>query len=108
MALGDLIPPAMLAVLVVGVIAGLFGRAGLWAMLASAALFVLSLWFPVPGAAEETARLHLHWFPVSLLLLIVTLPSIAAAMLIGLLVRVMVRSARGECGPSRPVASLNS
>ena len=77
-------------------IAGLIGRGGWWAMLASVELFVLSLWFPQPGAAERDAAMHLHWFPVSLLMLILTLPSVAAAMLIGFLARAVAAAALGH------------
>ena len=87
MAPSTLIPLLMVGVLVVSLVCGLLGRRAGTAMLVSLALFVVSLWFPQTVAQEHR---NLHWFPVSLLLLILTVVGTAATLVIGWLVRMIL------------------
>jgi hypothetical protein len=93
MAMSDLIPVMMLVVLAASLILGMIGRHIGWALLASVALFVTSLWFPQPVAEEH---MRLHWFPVSLLILILTVMGTAGTWLIGVVARFVYRSMRNR------------
>ena len=100
MAPSELIPLLMLGVLVVSLVCGLTGRRAGTAMLVSVALFVVSLWFPQPVAEEHR---NLHWFPVSLLLLILTVFGTAATLVIGWLVRMILATVRRRDSGARAV-----
>lgn len=104
MPLHDLIPAAMLAVAVVSIVATLIDRqktAGR-AVIVLLVLFVVSLWFPEPTPDYP----YMHWFPASLAVLMVALPAIAAAAVIGwisrLLYRVMFRGGGTRQEPETP------
>jgi hypothetical protein len=96
MAMGDLIPFMMLVVLAASLILGLIGRHAGWAVLLSVVLFVTSWWFPQAEPSTAETGVRLHPFPVSLLLVILTVIGTGMAWLIGLVARLAYRSLRGR------------
>jgi uncharacterized membrane protein YuzA (DUF378 family) len=94
--IGDLIPWAMLGVLIFTLIAGVLARPrGIaFAVFGSMVLYALSWWFPVPGEAEEAATRNLHPFSVNLLLLILTVAGAIVTGLIGFAIKGILTMSR--------------
>ena len=94
MTMSDLIPVMMLVVLVASLVLGLIGRYIGWALLASVVLFVASWWFPQPEPSVGETGVRLHPFPVSLLILMLTVAGTAVTWLVGVIARFAYRSVR--------------
>lgn len=102
MPLHDLIPAAMLGVMVVGVACALFGRGRAvgGTVIVLLLLFGTSFWFPEPPPANGA---RLHWFPASLAVLILTVPLLVVAALLGWIVRGLLAPPGKGTGHDRDV-----